>query len=96
MATVRAGGERRHDEDPNTITVRVRLFAALRRFVPAGADGPLDRTMPPGAPVAGRLEAIGIPGDTDATVAINGELAEREDTLPDGADVMLLSPMEGG
>jgi sulfur carrier protein ThiS len=96
MATVHAGGERRHSDSSDTITVRVRLFAALRRFLPPGVDGPLERALRPGATVADLLHAIGIPDDTDATVAIDGELAERRDTLHDGADVMVLSPMEGG
>jgi len=96
MATVHAGGERRHSEDPGTIIVRVRLFAALRRFLPSGVDGPLERALPAGATVADLLDAIGVPDDIDATVAIDGELAERKDALQDGADVMVLSPMEGG
>jgi sulfur carrier protein ThiS len=96
MATVRASGERRHGEDPGTIIVRVRLFAALRRFLPPGVDGPIERTLPVGATVADLLRAVGVPDDADATVAINGELAERTDILEDGAEVMVLSPMEGG
>ena len=96
MATVHAGGERRHSQNPDTITVRVRLFAALRRFLPPDIDGPLERTLPSGATVADLRDAIGVPDNADATVAINGELAERKDALEDGADVMVLSPMEGG
>ena len=96
MATVRAGGERRHSEDSGTIIVHVRLFAALRRFLPPGVDDPIERTLPAGATVVDLLNAIGVPEDIDPTVAINGELAERQDALPNGADVMVLSPMEGG
>ena len=96
MATVRAGGERRHSEDSGRIIVRVTLFAALRRFLPPGVDDPLERTLPAGATVADLLSAIGVPENVDPTVAINGELAERTDALPNGAEVMVLSPMEGG
>ena len=52
--------------------------------------------MPDGATVADLLATIGIAPDTDLTVALDGELADRETRLHDGADVMLLSPMEGG
>jgi sulfur carrier protein ThiS len=78
------------------ITVSVTFFADLRRFLPRGADGPQRRTLQAGARVADLLAEIGIEPDADVTVAVDGELAERETALRDGADVMLLSPMEGG
>jgi sulfur carrier protein ThiS len=78
------------------ITVMVTLFADLRRFLPRGAEGPQRYTLAPGATVADLLAGIGIEPDTDLTVAVNGELADRETPLGDRADVMLLSPMEGG
>ncbi len=74
----------------------VTLFADLRRYLPPGIDGPHRRTVPVGSTVADLLDAIGIPATADVTVGLNGELADRDDALPDGADVMLLSPMEGG
>jgi sulfur carrier protein ThiS len=79
-----------------TIAVTVTLFADLRRFLPRGVDGPLRYTLPRGSTVADLLATIGIAPDADVTVALDGELADREARLGDGADVMLLSPMEGG
>jgi len=96
MATARAEGERQHSGDPGLIAVTVTLFADLRRYLPPGVDGPHLRTVPAGSTVADLLDAIGIPTDAEVTVGLNGELADRDDALPDGADVMLLSPMEGG
>jgi sulfur carrier protein ThiS len=96
MATARAEGERQHGSDPGIIAVTVTLFADLRRYLPPGVDGPHRRTVPTGSTVADLLDAIGIPATADVTVGLNGELADRNDALPDGADVMLLSPMEGG
>jgi sulfur carrier protein ThiS len=78
------------------IAVSVTFFADLRRFRPRGADGPLRYTLPAGATIADLLAAIGIDAGLDLTVAVNGELAGAETALRDGADVMLLSPMEGG
>lgn len=78
------------------IGVTVTLFADLRRFLPPGVDGPHRRTVPAGSTVADLLAAIGIPADTDLTVGLDGELADRDTPLHDSADVMLLSPMEGG
>lgn len=82
--------------DLRAITVTVTFFADLRRFLPRGADGPQRYTVRDGATVADLLAEIGIARDTELTAAVNGELADRDAPLRDGADVMLLSPMEGG
>ena len=87
---------RLRDSADAAITVTVTFFADLRRFLPRGAAGPQRYDLAPGATVADLLETIGIEPDTDLTAAVDGELAARDTPLHDGADVMLLSPMEGG
>jgi len=39
---------------------------------------------------------IGIAPDAQVTIAVDGEQVAREASLHEGAEVMLLSPMEGG
>ena len=78
------------------MTVSVTFFADLRRYLPKGADGPQRYAVPPGATVADLLATIGIDAAYDITIAVDGDLADRETKLRDGAEVMLLSPMEGG
>jgi len=92
----RAAEELRQSGGRDEIAVTVTLFADLRRFLPPGVDGPHRRTVPAGSTVADLLAAIGIPPDADLTVGLDGELADRDAPLHDDADVMLLSPMEGG
>ena len=82
--------------EARTITVTVTFFADLRRFLPRGADGPQRYALSAGATITDLLSEVGIARDTELTAAVNGELAERDTPLRDGADVMLLSPMEGG
>ena len=79
-----------------TMTVMVTFFADLRRFLPRGADGPQRYTVPAGATIADLLGVIGVPPDADVTAAVDGEQADRDALLHEGAEVMLLSPMEGG
>jgi len=79
-----------------TVSVSVTFFADLRRYLPKGADGPQRYAVPAGATVADLIAAIGVEATYDVTVAVDGELADRETKLRQGADVMLLSPMEGG
>jgi sulfur carrier protein ThiS len=78
------------------MTVLVTFFADLRRYLPKGADGPQSYAVPPGATVADLLATIGIDAAYDVTIAVDGDLADRDTKLREGADVMLLSPMEGG
>ena len=92
----RTADELRQEGEQRTIAVRVTLFADLRRFLPPGVDGPHRRTVPAGATIAELLAVIGVPEDATITIGVDGELADRATPLRDGADVMLLSPMEGG
>jgi sulfur carrier protein ThiS len=92
----RAAGEVGREGGREMIGVSVTLFADMRRYLPPGVDGPHWRVVPAGSTVAELLAAIGIPADADITVGVDGELADRATPLRDGADVMVLSPMEGG
>jgi sulfur carrier protein ThiS len=78
------------------ITVRVVLFADLRRFLRKGENGPLMVTLPGGATVADLLAAIGITDTDEVTAGRNGEQTMHDATLNDGDEILLFSPMEGG
>lgn len=82
--------------DARTICVSVILSAALRRRLPGSGDGPQRHVVAAGATLADLLAAIGIDAATDLTAAVDGELAARDTPLRDGAEVLLLAPMEGG
>ena len=82
--------------DAMPLTVTVVFFADLRRFLPRGESGPQRYRVKPGAAVSDLLDTIGVDADADITIAVDGELASRDTGLRDGAEVMLLSPMEGG
>jgi len=78
------------------ITIRLTLFADLRRFLPAGQEGPLMLDLPAGAIVADLIAAANLPGDEAMTIGVNGEQGARETVLNDGDEVVFFSPMEGG
>jgi sulfur carrier protein ThiS len=82
--------------EARTIGVSVILSAGLRRLLPRSPDGPQRHTLAAGATLGDLIAAIGIDAATDLTAAVDGELAERDTPLRDGAEVMLLVPMEGG
>jgi len=79
-----------------SIAVSVVLSAALRRRRPGRDRGPERHVLADGATVADLLTVLGLDASLDVTAAIDGELADRTTPLHDGAEVMLLAPMEGG
>lgn len=79
-----------------SIAVNVAFLGHLRRHLPPGAEGPQRYVLPAGARVGDLLDVIGVARDQDVTIGVDGELADRDTPLRDGADVMLLGPMEGG
>lgn len=92
----RGVGETGSEGGPGTIGVTLTLFGDMKRYSPPRVDGPHRRAVPVGSTVAALLEALGVPADADVTVGVDGEMADRATPLRDGAEVMLLGPMEGG
>ncbi len=84
------------DASDRPMTVTVIFMADLRRFLPPGIERPVRFSVPRDATVGDLLAQIGIPADTELTVGLDGELAGRDSVLHDGADVLLVSPMDGG
>ncbi len=78
------------------VSVTVKLFSNLRRFVPMGHDGRLSFSLPPGATIADIQADIGIPPEEEITIAIGDDLVGRDTVLEDGDQVTLIAPMEGG
>ena len=84
--------------DPNQITVRVRLFAELRRFLPPGADEWPPIALPRGATCAAAAAAVGIDlaAEEEVIIGVGDTLARPDTVLRDGDEVVLFSPMAGG
>jgi hypothetical protein len=82
--------------DARTIGVSVTLSAGLRRLLSGSAEGPQQHTLMAGATLGDLLAVLGVGPAIDLTAAVDGELAERDSPLRDGAQVMLLVAMEGG
>ncbi len=78
------------------ITVSVTFFADVRRLGPEGGGRRQLFTLPAGATLADLLSTVGVDPAADLTAAVDGEIASAETPLRDGAEVMLLHPMEGG
>jgi len=78
------------------VTVKIRLFASLRRFQPKGSDAPFPLTLPAGAVVADAIAALGIPVKSAGIVACNDVRLEPTSPLVDGTEVSIFPPLAGG
>jgi molybdopterin synthase sulfur carrier subunit len=76
-----------------TPTIEIRLFATLRRLLPASADNyPID----PGMSLSDLLDKLKIPRNEAKLIFINGRRADQSSILNDGDRVGIFPPVGGG
>ena len=77
--------------------VRVKLFATLRKYMPAGVAGDtLTVEVGDGATVADLVAALGIPLDHARMAVVRGEQLALDAVVPPGEEVNLFPPLAGG
>ena len=79
------------------ITVRVKLFATLRRYHPhlkLGQEMPVD--LPDGATVEQLIEQLGLPTDEVKLIFVNNKVRKPVTRLADGDGIGLFPPVGGG
>ncbi|MFQ5408572.1 MAG: MoaD/ThiS family protein [Anaerolineales bacterium] len=81
----------------DTITVRVKLYALLRRHHP-GPDRskPIPVSLPQNATVADLTPALALPDDLVRAAFVNDDAVELDAPLHDGDAVKLFPPVVGG
>lgn len=79
------------------MTVRVRLHAILRKFLPPDAvDNAVVLELPEGATVSDVITRLGIP-PTHASMLVSGDdHLKAESVLRDGQEVNIFPPIAGG
>ncbi len=77
--------------------VCVKLFGTLPAYYPGCyPDMGLDVEIPAKTSVAELVDLVRIPPEQVAIVAINGMLAKGNQLVPEGAEVKLFQPLNGG
>jgi sulfur-carrier protein len=77
--------------------VRVKLFATLRKYMPAGAGGDtVTLELPDGAAACDAIAALGIPADRARMIVSSNEQLAPTSALQDGQEIDLFPPMAGG
>ena len=77
--------------------VQVKLFATLRKYMPAGSAGDtLTVDMPEDATVRDLVARLGIPLDHARMAVAAGEQLDLASRLPAGVEINLFPPLAGG
>jgi len=81
----------------NEITVRVKLFATLRRHYPdMGIGEAMPVELPDGATIGQLIEHLSVPANEVKVVFVNGIVQQEEYALNDGDEVGIFPPVGGG
>ena len=76
--------------------VRIIPYAEMRRRLIPGSGDSLWLELPDGARVLDALRRLRVEIPDQLIVGLDGEYATRETPLHDGAEIVLVTPMEGG
>jgi molybdopterin converting factor small subunit len=77
--------------------VRVRLFASLARFSPAGPSGThFEKDLSESATVQDLVHQLGIPSDEIKISFVNGLIRDLDWVLKQGDEVGIFPPIGGG
>ena len=77
--------------------VQVKLFATLRKYMPAGTTGDtLTVDVPADATVADLVASLGIPLEHARMAVAAGEQLDLAAPVPNGVEINLFPPLAGG
>jgi len=80
----------------DTVTISVKLFATLKKYLPPGSEEGISLTLLAGSTVLDVIEALKIPPE-HATMLIAGDsYVEKSTLLTDGLQLSIFPPLAGG
>jgi molybdopterin converting factor small subunit len=79
----------------DAVRIKVKLFATLTRFGPAGRDE-FDLDLPTAATVGQALARLGLPAEVERVALVGGRLSAEDRVLQAGEELVLFPPVEGG
>jgi sulfur carrier protein ThiS len=79
------------------LTVRVRLFATYRRYLPEGASGgEFELDLPAGSRLGDAVARLGLPVEGESVFLVNGRTLPPEVSLQEGDVISAFPAMAGG
>jgi len=80
----------------DTITISVKLFATLKKYLPPGSEEGASLTLPAGSTVLDAIDALKIPRDHAGMLVAEDDYVEKETPLTDGLQLSIFPPLAGG
>jgi molybdopterin converting factor small subunit len=79
-----------------TVTISVKLFATLKKYLPSASEEGTSVTLPAGSTVLDVIDALKIPHE-QATMLVAGDTyVEKTTPLTDGLRLNIFPPLAGG
>ena len=80
----------------DTVTIFVKLFATLKKYLPPGKEEGISLTLPTGSTVLNVIDMLKIPHE-QATMLVAGDTyVEKTTPLTDGLQLSIFPPLGGG
>ena len=80
----------------DTIRISVKLFATLKKYLPAAAQASVSLTLPAGSVVQDAVEALHIPREQAGLLVVGDVYVEPHAPLSDGQELSIFPPLAGG
>lgn len=80
----------------DTVTISVKLFATLKKYLPPGSEEGASLTLPSGSTVIDVIDALKIPPEHATMLVAGDSYVEKTTLLTDGLQLSIFPPLAGG
>jgi molybdopterin converting factor small subunit len=80
----------------DSVTISVKLFAALRKYTPQGSTDGIPLSLPAGATVQDAVDMLNIPREQAAMLVVGNTYVEVGTVLENGLELSIFPPLAGG
>lgn len=80
----------------DSITITVKLFALLKKYVPEGSSDEISLSLPSGATVQDAVDVLKIPREQANMLVVGDTYVEVKTVLEDGLELSIFPPLAGG
>ena len=80
----------------DSVTISVKLFAALKKYTPQGSRDRISLSLPVGATVQDAVDMLDMPREQAGMLVVGDTYVEVGMVLEDGLELSIFPPLAGG